>query len=328
MFALSSRRRFLYVAAAFWVSLGVGLTGAAHGQGAPVSVAVTDMGDDPQVDALRKGIRDELAARGFKGDRLQWQYLSAENDFSKVAQIARGFIDAKPDVIVAIHASAHAVASATREVPLVYVDVFDPVASLLVSGMEASTTNVTGVAGAVPLAEQIALIRKVVPSAKRVGMVFHPGDRDSVKAVQTVQAALARQGMALVTAEAPERSAVGDATRSLVGKVDVIYTAADSTVHSSYEALIAVANEARIPVVAALAEDVSRGAVAALVVDDYDLGRQGGALVARILGGEAPGAIASEYPRKLAPVLNLSAAKAQGVTLAGDFVQSARQTFP
>src|SRR5690606_39725554 len=102
---------------------------------------------------------------------------------------------------------------------------------------------------------------------------------------------------------------------------------ADNNVVSAYESLAKVGNDARIPLVASDTASVDRGAVAALGLDYYEMGRQTGRLVVRILKGEKPGDIASETSDKLALHLNALAARKQGVTLSDELRKSAAQVI-
>jgi putative ABC transport system substrate-binding protein len=201
------------------------------------------------------------------------------------------------------------------------------VAAQLVPGMEASGTNVTGVSDALSLEKQIDLIKKVVPEAKKVGMVYNPGEANSVVVVKRLRELLPQSGMSLVEATAARTVDVGAAARSLVGKVDVIYTNTDNNVVSAYESLVKVGNSAKIPLVASDTDSVKRGAIAALGVNYRDLGVQTGKLVVRILKGEKPGAIASETSSKLELYVNTGAAARQGVTLSDALIKSAAQVI-
>src|SRR3546814_4972586 len=98
--------------------------------------------------------------------------------------------------------------------------------------------------------KQVALIKKVVPQAKRVGMVYNPGEANSVVVVKQMRELLPKSDMSLVEATAARTVDVGAAARSLVGKVDVIYTNTDNNVVSAYEALVKVGNDAKIPLIA------------------------------------------------------------------------------
>ncbi|MBN8443775.1 MAG: ABC transporter substrate-binding protein [Thauera sp.] len=291
------------------------------------SVAVTAIVEHPALDSVRDGVKAGLAAAGFEeGKNLKWQYQSAQGNTGTAAQIARKFVGDKADVIVAIATpSAQAVAAATKEIPLVYSAVTDPMAAQLVPSMAASGTNVTGVSDVLELDKQIALMKQVVPNAKRVGVVFNPGEANSVVVVKALREALPKQGMSLVEAAAPRTVDVGAAARSLIGKVDLFYTSTDNNVVSAYESLVKVGNDAKIPMIAADTDSVKRGAIAAIGIDYRKLGVQTGNIVARILKGEKPGAIPSETSSTLELFVNPGAAEKQGVKLSDALLKSAAQ---
>ncbi len=200
----------------------------------------------------------------------------------------------------------------------------DPVAAQLVKSWSASGTNVTGVSDKLPLDKQVALIKRVVPKAKTVGMVYNPGEANSVVVVKELKELLAKDGLTLKEAAAPRTVDIGPAAKSLIGKVDVIYTNTDNNVVSAYESLVKVANESKIPLVAADTDSVKRGAVAALGINYGDLGHQTGKVVVRILKGEKPGAIASQTSDNLELFVNTGAAAKQGVTLSPELVKEAK----
>ncbi|AHV91388.1 ABC transporter substrate binding family protein [Bordetella holmesii 30539] len=291
------------------------------------SVAVTAIVEHPALDSVRDGVKEALKQAGYDANKtLKWQYQSAQGNTGTAAQIARKFVGDKPDAIVAIATpSAQAVVAATKEVPVVYSAVTDPVAAQLVPSMAASGTNVTGVSDLLALDKQIELIKKVVPDAKRVGMVYNPGEANSVVVVKQLQELLPKAGMTLVEAAAPRTVDVASAARSLIGKVDVIYTNTDNNVVSAYEALVKVGNDAKIPLIASDTDSVKRGAIAALGINYHNLGLQTGKIVVRILKGEKPGAIPSETSNKLELYVNPGAAAKQGVTLPEALVKSAAQ---
>src|SRR5690606_7491080 len=148
--------------------------------------------EHPALDAVRDGVKDALAKAGYEeGRNLKWQYQSAQGNTGTAAQIARKFVGDRPDAIVAVATpSAQAVVAATKNVPVVYSAVTDPVAAQLVPAMGPSGTNVTGVSDVLALEKQVELIRRVVPRAKRVGMVYNPGEANSVVVVKRLQALL------------------------------------------------------------------------------------------------------------------------------------------
>uniref|UniRef100_UPI00333F765A ABC transporter substrate-binding protein n=1 Tax=Castellaniella defragrans TaxID=75697 RepID=UPI00333F765A len=293
------------------------------------SVAVTSIVEHPALDALKDGVHEALTAAGYtEANGLKWQFQTAQGNTAIAAQIARKFVGDKPDVIVAIATpSAQAVVAATKSIPVVYAAVTDPVAAQLVTTMDASGTNVTGISDALSLEKQIELIQKIVPDAKKIGMVYNPGEANSVVVVKRMRELLPKAGMTLVEASAARTVDVGAAARSLVGKVDAIYTSTDNNVVSAYESLVKVGDSAKIPLIASDTGSVERGAIAALGVNYHDLGVQAGKITIRILKGEKPGDIASQTSDKLELYVNTGAAKRQGVTLSDALIKSATKVI-
>lgn len=307
------------------VSLALGATLLASTAAFAQTVSVSSIVEHPALDAVRDGIKKALNDEGYTEEKgLKWQFQTAQGNTAIASQIARKFVGDESDVIIAISTpSAQAVVAATKTIPVVYSAVTDPVAAQLVPSWEASATNVTGVADMLELEKQLELIQKVVPSAKTVGMVYNPGEANSVVVVERLRELLSAHDMKLVEATAARTVDVGAAARSLVGKVDVIYTNTDNNVVSAFEALVKVGNDAKIPIIASDTDSVERGAIAALGVNYYDLGVQTGKMAARILKGEKPGEMASETSDKLELFVNPGAAKKQGVTLEPAFIESA-----
>lgn len=311
------------------LALVLGMSAASAALAQDKFVAITAIVEHPALDAVRDGVIKQLAKDGFvEGKNLKVKYQSAQGNTATAAQIARQFIGEKPDAIVAIATpSAQAVVSATKSIPVIFAAITDPVAAQLVKSKEASGTNVTGVSDVLELEPQIDLIKKVVPNVKRVGVVYNPGEANSAVVVKQLKTMLEKQGLTLVEASAPRSVDVSSAARSLIGKVDAIYTTTDNNVVSSYEALVKVGNEADIPLIASDTDSVKRGAIAALGLNYFNLGEQSGALVTRVLKGEKPGTMPFETSKNLSLFLNKKAAKEQGVQLSDDLVKTAEKVF-
>lgn len=293
------------------------------------SVAVTAIVEHPALDSARDGVLAALNEAGYiEGKNLRWQYQSAQGNTATAAQIARKFIGDRPDAIVGIATpSAQALVAGTRRIPIVFTAVTDPVGAQLVKSWEATGSNVTGVSDVLELERQIELIREILPQARKVGMVYNPGEANSVAVVNALKQLLPQYDMQLLESAAPRTVDVGSAARSLVGKVDVIYTNTDNNVVSAYEALAKVGNDTKTPLIASDTDSVSRGAIAALGMDYYDLGKQTGRMVVRILEGENPGSIAPQTSENVQLFINPGAARKQGVELPPELIERATQVI-
>lgn len=293
------------------------MLGAPAARAQTKTVAITAIVEHPALDATRDGVIDALKAAGFTpGQDLRIDYQSAQGNPATAAQIARQFVGARPDVIVPISTpSAQAVVAATRDIPVVFTAVTDPVGAQLVKSMEKPGANVTGVSDMAPVAEHVALIREIVPATKRVGVLYNPGEPNSVSLVKVLKEAAAAAGLSVVEATATKSADAQSAARSLVGKADVLYVPLDNTVVSALESVVAVGRQSKLPVFSADTDSVARGAVASIGFDYRQVGQQTGEAVVRILKGEKPGDIDAVHAKGTDLFVNPTSAAAMGISI-------------
>ena len=252
-------------------------------------------------------------------------YESAQGNPATAAQIARKFVGDRPDVIVPISTpSAQAVVGATKDIPVVFTAVTDPLGAKLVASLEPPGGNVTGMSDLSPIGLHLDLIKEIMPDASGSGVIHNPGEANSVTLLELIKLEAPARGLAVVEAAAPRSSDVLAAAQSLVGKVDAIYVPTDNTVVTALEAIVKVGTDNQLPVFAGDTDSVPRGAIAALGFNYYDLGRQTGKIVARVLDGEAPGAIAGRRRRDHRAVRQSRRRRGDGHRAAGAVVERAK----
>lgn len=280
-------------------------------------VAVTAIVEHPALDAVRDGVKDSLKAAGFEdGKTIRFVYESAQGNPATAAQIARKFVGENPAVIVAIATpSAQAAAAATKEIPIVFSAVTDPVGAQLVESLGKPNGNVTGVSDFSPLSDQLDLVKEITPNAKTIGVLYNPGEANSVSTIDALKGLAADRGFKIVEATAANSAGVQQAARSLVGKVDVIYVPTDNTIVSALESAVKVADENQIPLYTADTDSVARGALAAIGFNYYDVGKETGGYVVRILNGEKPSRMPATVAKGTNLVVNTAAAQKMGVTI-------------
>ncbi|WP_392563148.1 ABC transporter substrate-binding protein [Orbus sturtevantii] len=290
-------------------------------------VAITAIVEHPALDNVRKGVEDELKDNGYiAGENLKLHYQSAQGSSANAAQIAKQFVASKPDVIVGIGTpSSQALAATSKTIPIIFTAVTDPVIAKLTPSWGASKTNVTGVSDALSLETQIEIMLKIKPDIKTIGYVYSPGEINSTIVLKQLQDMLASKEIKIIAAPAQRTSDIPTAAKSLKGKVDIIYTTTDNNVVSAYESLVKVANESKLPLIASDPASAQRGAIAALGMSYYDLGRQAGKIVIRILRGEKPGDIPPQVGNVTQLVINTKAAQKQGVILSDEILNMAAE---
>jgi putative tryptophan/tyrosine transport system substrate-binding protein len=280
------------------------------------SVSVTQIVEHPSLNAVRDGLQEELTAAGLTPDKLKWQWESAQGNPATATQIAQKFAGESPNVIVAISTpSAQSAAQAAKQTPVVFSAVTDPINAKLVSQLEKPGGMITGVRDFAPVDKHLELIAKLLPQAKRVGVIYNAGESNSVSIVNFLKQSAPAKQMTIVEATVSNTAEVGSAAKSLVGRADLIYVPTDNTIVSALNSVLQVGIQNKLPVFAGDNESVEKGAIASLGFNYRDIGKQTGKIVVRILNGEAPGAIAVESPTKVELVVNPKAAQQMGVKI-------------
>lgn len=294
--------------------LAMGLSAMAASAAEPY-VAVTAIVEHTNLDAVRDGVRDRLAEAGLSaGQNLRFEYYTAGADPARAAEIAREVAATGPDVIVAISTpSAAAAGAATNVIPIVFAAVEDP----LVAGLFAEArANVTGLSHGMPLVEHLALIREILPQARKIGVPYGSAGRRAAGALRELTAAAPEYGFEIVAAPVGDASEIASATRGMVGAVDaVLLLGGDDVAADALDAVVKIAGEGALPVFATDPDMVAGGAVASVALDFYDLGRQAGELVLRILDGESPARIPVRRARASGLFVNPESAARMGIGL-------------
>jgi putative ABC transport system substrate-binding protein len=156
-------------------------------------------------------------------------------------------------------------------------------------------------------------------------MPYNPGEANGVALMKLAKKEGEALGLKVIEAPATKSSDVLATCQSLIGKVDAIYVSTDNQIVSAFGSVVKVGVDNQIPVFAGDTNSVGRGAIAAIGFDYYDVGRQTGKIVVRILKGEKPGDIAVQSVDTVQLFVNPGAAKAMGVTIPDAVMQRATQ---
>ncbi len=294
------------------------------------TIAITDIVEHPALTAVREGLMETLAEKGFtEGENLTVIYESAQGNPATAQQIADSFVAKKPDVIVGIATpSAQALVGATRKIPIVFSAVTDPIGAELIPQMKKPGGNVTGVSDLSPIDKHLKLVRQITPKVRKLGIIYNAGEANSVSLVKLIREHAPQNKLTLKEATVSKSSEVLQAAQSLIGKVDAIYVPTDNTVISAFEAVVRVGKDGNIPVYAGDTDSVNRGALAALGFNYRDVGRQTGEIVARILKGKKPGSINAQGVEITELYLNQGKANELGIKFGKKLLKSAEKIVP
>lgn len=289
-------------------------TGGTEKEGEKVfKIGISQFAAHPSLDAATEGFKKALEEKGIK---VEYDEQNAQADLNNVKTIADNFVGDKVDLIFAnATPSATSALNATKEIPIIFTSVTDPVGAGLVKSFDQPGENITGTTDNHPegTAKTINFITEEV-SAKEIGVIYNSGEQNSVVQVDEVKKLAEDKGAKLVEVSVSTSAEVKQAAESLVGRVDAIYIPTDNTVVSALESVISVSNSKKIPLFVGELDSMKKGAVAASGFDYFDLGHQSGLMAAEILSGNKKASdIPVELPKSLTLIINKKAAEAQGL---------------
>ena len=176
---------------------------------AKIKIGITQIVEHPALDAARQGFIDELAAFGYDENKVSYDLQNAQGDFATAQTIAEKFASGKVDLVLAIATpTAQATANVIRDIPILITAVTDPVAAGLVESIERPGTNVTGTSDLTPVAKQLELLKTIAPQAKRVGVLYNPGEANSLVQLDLARKAAAGLGFSVVEVPVDSSSSV------------------------------------------------------------------------------------------------------------------------
>ena len=251
------------------------------------------IGSEWSEDALKVGLQEE----NMEADRdYVFKSSSAQGDLATLPNLVDAALDAKAKVIVTLQdATLQVAVKRVKDTPIVFHILSDPFAAGAGTSDSNHLANVTGVYspgfGDPEQERRIELIKRIVPKAKRVGVLFSPGEQLSVDLKDRLTSAGKKAGITVVAVPLNSPTEAAEAANVLLGKkVDAIEIYGNAA-HGGFESIIKPAKEKKVPVFSPSPFEIMKGATAALYPDFQEGGVVAGKMIARILRGESPGSI-------------------------------------
>ena len=292
-------------------------------------IGVAQTATYPDFDAAARGFEKAVIEAGFReGTHVNYDRQNAQGDVNRSQTIAEKFMNSDVDLIHSIGTpSSRAVMKIIRDVPIVFSSVTDPVfAGLIPKTSPVGTrtgTNVTGVSDRWPVTLQFEIYTKFIPKARKWGTIYNAEDHRSLIYIKEMRQAAKKRKVQLIEVNISQSDETLPAAQFLVGKVQSIYITYDHIAVSSFEPIVKVCNQKKIPLFGGDLKSVTMGAMAAYGWDYFQIGHAAGRKAVRILKGENPGNIPWELGKKLVLMINEKAARAQGAIVPPELLKKA-----
>ena len=270
------------------------------------------------LDATREGFVDELAKQGYvEGKNIEIDLQNAQGEQRNLKTISQQLAESSDVVLAIATPSAQSLANTTQTTPVIFSAVTDPVSAKLVESREHPGGNVTGTSdqSSDAISTQINLIKKVLPKAKTIGILYTQSEPNSVVQKDEAKRLLEEKGFTVVEKTILDSNNVKAAAESLMAEVDMVFVPTDNIISSTMETVKQVSIKHKVPVFGGSTEMIAVGGLYNYGTNYEELGRQTARMLIRVLKGEKPENIAVELPEKLEFHTNKEMADALGIDI-------------
>ena len=259
-----------------------------------------------------------LRELGWVEDRtVGIEYRWSEGRPDRAAEIAAEFVRFKADIIVTVGPAVATVKQATASIPIVFAVANDPVGGGLVASLARPGGNITGLSlqSTDLVGKRLELLHEIVPRLRWLAIFLDADFAEAVLEMGQVEASAKTLGLQVTPFEIRSVDDIGPAFEALKGQADALYVVAGALVAANRNRIIELALDARLPTIFPNREFAEVGGLMSYGPNFPDLFRRAAELVDKILRGAKPGDIPVEQPTKFDFVINLTTAKAIGITI-------------
>ena len=310
-------------------------TAAADGES--YTIGISQVAEHGSLDNCRTGFLEGLKEAGIEeGVNLTVLFDNAQADTATASMISDNYVSQKVDLICAI-ATPSAMSAYNScldsDIPVIYTAVSDPVSAGLAKEDKTPEGNITGTADTLPVEAQLKMIREVLPDATKIGILYTTSEANSLSTIETstietYKSLAPDYGFEIVESGINTLADVDMAAADLAAKVDCISNLTDNTVVQGLQTVLAKASAAGIPVFGSEVEQVKNGCLAAEGIDYVALGKQTGAMAAKVLKGEAEASDMSYEACEGANLyINTEVASDLGITFPENYEADAAEVF-
>lgn len=276
------------------------------------TIGISQLAEHPALDDARQGFVDGLKELEVDAEII---YQNAQGEIPNSVSISQKFVKDKVDLIYAIATpAAQSAKQATKDIPIIFSAVTDPVLAELVDSIENPGGNVTGTSDASPMDRQLQLFKDLDSSIKNIGIVFNTSEPNSHVQVEMAKELSKDLGLNIVEVGISTISDIPQAVDSIIKKVDGIYTITDNMVASAINIVAQKAIENNLITVGGEDSHVNGGILITDGISYYELGKQSARMAREILvDGKSPANLPSETSSTTKKVFNKNTLNALGL---------------
>lgn len=288
--------------------------------GKTYTIGVNQLVQHDALDASRQGFIEGLKEKGFEeGKNLKIDYQNAQGDMAIAKTISDQFVTSKVDMIFAIATSSlQASYNATKDIPIVFTAVTDPIDAGVANSWESSGTNVIGTSDMVSMEEQLDLLTELVPDIKTLGVIYNSSEANSLAQVQELKKEAEKRNIDIKEISVTTVNEINQNLSAALGSIDALYAPTDNTVASAYDLVGNLCINKNIPILCGEEAGVSKGGLCSIGIDYFKLGKEAGYKAAEILNGKAPSDIEISTLSDMSITINTDVVEKLNITVPDD----------
>lgn len=294
---------------------------------AEMRIGVLLFSEEVRYNESQKGIMDQLKKDGFGGPAVKYTMENAGGSKAKAMELAKKFVAAKMDLIIALgtHAAIAAMKT-TKEVPIVFSTVYDPVEAGIAEDWKSSGNNTTGSSTRIPMSRLVDSLKAFAP-VKRLAVLYTPGEKNSeaqLKELQKIQVNFQVKVIPIILATKED---VDQALSLAVHSADAIYLTGSGIIGELAPMIVDLATRAKAVTITHLDDLVGKGVLLGVCANTYRVGRLAGKKAVQVLKGAKPSSIPIEVDKKTDIILNMKTAKAGQFPISPKFIKTVTKTI-
>jgi putative ABC transport system substrate-binding protein len=271
-------------------------------------------------DRIMAGVKATFVESGYRENRnLSFDYYEARQEMEQALSSVEKIRNGSYNLVLSLGTRSTQILqeAGLTEVPVLFSGVFDPVDAGIALSLDGSQSNFAGSSHRQEFSKQFSYFTELVPSVKRLGIIFRDGEPNSLVQVAEVERLKSSLGLTeVIPSPAKDADDLKRATSLIVDKVDAIYLPADILVSSAAARNIRdIALPGKVPVFSALVDPTKYGALISTYTDLFTLGKQVGRMAVRIINGVDPGSMPVEFQQVPNVVVNRQAAEFLNITI-------------
>lgn len=263
-----------------------------------IKVGILQLVTHTALGAAKDGFIQGLKDAGFEdGKNIKIILKNPEGDTPTMNQMAEELVRTCDIVLAIATPAATAVQTAAettgRNIPILFTAVTDAVKVQLVESNEKPGGRITGTSDMNPVADQIDLIKELLPDAKKFGILYNISEENSNVQAELAKEEARKQGLEVIIKTATDAQSLPAVTQQLINDgVEAIFLPTDNLIASNMPAVVEKCEAAKVPTICGEGGMVSNGGTLTYGIDYFNLGKQTAAMAVKIFDGKKP----SELP--------------------------------